>query len=104
MKMQWEKFEGKQYRTEARREPRVTLGAKGTFYLNGVAYDALERPAAVEMLYEGNRRIIGLKPIDPRRDNAFLIKHHGKGRQLQTPLSCRLLLAVSPKVQPHPAF
>ena len=40
MNMKWETFEGRQYRVKARTEPRVTLGAKGTFYLNGVAYDA----------------------------------------------------------------
>ena len=79
MQNKWETFEGRQYRTEARTEPRVTLGAKGTFYLNGKAYEALKRPTAVEMLYEGSRRIIGLKPIDPRKRNAFVIKHHGKG-------------------------
>ena len=75
----WETFEGRQYRVEARTEARVTLGAKGTFYLNGVVYEALERPAAVEMLYDGNRRIIGLKPTDPRRHNAFIVKQHTKG-------------------------
>jgi len=79
MNMKWEVFEGKQYRSEARTEPRVTLGAKGTFYLNGKAFDALERPGAVEMLYEGNQRIIGLRPIDPTHHNAFIVKHHGKG-------------------------
>src|SRR6185503_18642779 len=79
MKMQWTVFEGRQYRTEARKYPRVSLGAKGTFYLNGIAHDALDRPAAVELLYEGNHRVIGLRPIDPRKDNAFVIKHHGKG-------------------------
>lgn len=31
------------------------------------------------MLYDGNRRIIGLKPTDPAKRNAFAIKHHGKG-------------------------
>jgi hypothetical protein len=79
MKMQWTTFEGRQYRREARKYPRVTLGAKGTFYLNGAAFEAMDRPAAFEMKYEGNYRIIGLKPTDPRRDNAFVIKHHGKG-------------------------
>jgi hypothetical protein len=77
MKMQWEHFEGKQFGRTARQEPRVTLGTRGTIYMNGIAYDAFERPAAVEMLFEGNRRVIGLKPIDPRRDNAFAVKHHG---------------------------
>lgn len=79
MKMQWEVFEGKQYQRTSRNEPRVTLGAKGTFYLNGAAYDELERPPAVEFLYEGNARVIGLRPVDPQKHNAFVIKHHGKG-------------------------
>ena len=30
------------------------------------------------MLFDGNRRAIGLKPIDPRKRNAFVIKPHGK--------------------------
>ena len=57
----------------------MTLGAKGTFYLNGIAFDALDRPAAVEMLFEGNHRLIGLKPTDPKKHNAFAVKHHGRG-------------------------
>jgi hypothetical protein len=74
-KMGWEVFRGRQNRVERRKEPRVTLG-KGAFYLNDKAFEVLERPAAVEMLYDGNRRIIGLRPIDPRKDNAFLLKEH----------------------------
>ena len=50
MNRHWETFQGQQYKHTARKEARVTLGAKGTFYLNGIAYDALERPGAVEML------------------------------------------------------
>ncbi len=79
MNRQWITFEGRQHRTLARREPRVTLGHKGTFYLNGIAYELLGSPAAVEMLFDGNRRIIGMRPIDPRKRNAFSVKHHGKG-------------------------
>lgn len=78
MKTNWETFEGQQYRATARKEPRVTLGLKGTFYLNGIAYEALGAPAAVEMLYDGNRRIIGLRPVDIKKRNAFAIKRHGK--------------------------
>ena len=79
MKMQWERFEGKQFGRRARLGPRVTINTKGTIYMNGFAYDAFDRPAAVEMLYEDNYRIIGLKPVDPQADFAFAIKHHGKG-------------------------
>ena len=31
------------------------------------------------MLFDGNRHIIGLKPTDPAKRNAFAIKHRGKG-------------------------
>ena len=99
MNKQWETFEGRQYRTTARKEPRVTLGAKGTFYLNGIAYAAMGEPAAVEMLFDGNRRVIGLKPTDPTKRNAFAIKHHGKGRELQTHLGRCILHALSVKGQ-----
>ena len=78
MRNQWETFKGRQYRATTRREPRVTLGHKGTFYLNGIAYDLLGRCGAVEMLYDEYQRMIGLKPTDPRSTNAFAIKHHGK--------------------------
>src|SRR5947209_6574280 len=79
MGIRWERFEGQQYRHRARREPRVTLGKKGTFYLNGDAFEVLGAPGAVELLYDGNRRIIGLKPTDPRKRNAFVVKQHGTG-------------------------
>lgn len=78
MKRKWETFEGQQFRLEARRVPRVTLGRKGTFYLNGIAYKALGSPSAVEMLFDGNERIIGIKATDAGKRNAFLIKDHGK--------------------------
>ncbi|MEO6052210.1 MAG: hypothetical protein ABIP78_12895 [Pyrinomonadaceae bacterium] len=45
--------------------------------MTGIAYDAMKRPGAVEMLYDGNRRIIGLSPTDPRKRNAFAVKKHG---------------------------
>ena len=55
---------------------RVTLAPRGVIYLNGKAYDALRRPGAVEMLLDGNRRIIGLKPTDRRHSNAFPVVNH----------------------------
>ncbi len=78
MKRNWDTFEGRQYSTSARKELRVTLGQKGTFYLNGIAFEVLGSPPAVEMLYDSNGRVIGLKPTDGRKRNAFVIKHHGK--------------------------
>jgi hypothetical protein len=77
--MQWTTFEGRQYSKTKSREARVTLGHKSTFYLNGVAYEAMGRPSAVEMLFEGNERVIGLRRTDPSKKNAFKLRLHGKG-------------------------
>jgi len=55
-----------------------------------VAYAALGQPGAVEMLYDGNRRIIGLKPTDPRRHNAFIVKnHHGNYKRISAAAFCQ---------------
>ena len=90
MNIQWETFEGREFSRRARDEARVTLGKKGNIYLNGKAYDLLEQPAAVEILYDGNRRIIGLKPVDPRRTNAFRIKPHtGKYKRISAAAFCQ---------------
>ena len=98
MKTEWESFKGRQYKRDARKEARVTLGAKGTIYLNGVAYDALDRPAAVEMLFNGNRRMIGLKPIDPSKDNAFIVKkHHGNYHRISAAAFCQTLRLKFPR-------
>lgn len=77
MKYNWTRFEGRQHSSTARREMRITIGPRNVIYLNGKAFDALGRHPAVEMLYEGNRRIIGLKPVDPHKSYAFRVKRHG---------------------------
>jgi hypothetical protein len=41
------------------------------------------RPAAVELSYDGNRRVIGIRGTDPRKRNAFPVKHHTSGRYMR---------------------
>jgi hypothetical protein len=77
---QWTVFEGQQFRIKKRSEPRVTLfGARHTFYLNGLAWVTMGSPSAVEFMYDGNTRRIGICPTDPRKKNAFKVMLHGKG-------------------------
>ena len=59
MHRNWDRFEGRQNGRTAKGEPRVTLGAKSVFYLNGTAFDLLEQPVAVEMLFDSNNRVLG---------------------------------------------
>lgn len=64
MNYKWETVEGRQHR-----------------------HDALGGPAAVEILFDGNRPVIGLKPTDPRKRNAFLIKETGSGNYKRLAIS-----------------
>jgi hypothetical protein len=75
---QWTTYTGRAYGRAASDEMRVTIGSKAIVYLNGAAFDVLGQPAAVELCYDGNRRIVGIRPADPRRRNAFPVKrqHH----------------------------
>ncbi len=77
MKKQWEVFKGKANAYSDGSDARVTLG-RNTFYLNGKAFESLGSPAAVEFMFEDNERIIGMRPIDPAKKNAFHIRQHGK--------------------------
>lgn len=78
MKMQWEIFTGKASARSGEGDVRITLG-RNTFYLNGKAFEAFGSPDAVELMFEGNQRIIGLRPIAPDKRNAFRIRRHGSG-------------------------
>ena len=77
MNSKWTRFKGRQHGRTARPGLRVTIGPRHVIYLNGKAFDAIDRHPAVEMLYDGNRRIIGLKPVDPHKSYAFQVKKHG---------------------------
>jgi hypothetical protein len=50
------------------------MSPKKVILLNRVAFEALGGPAAVELLFDETRKVIGLKPIERNRRNAFLVK------------------------------
>lgn len=73
----WTEFQGSPNRTD-KDEARVTLNSRGTFLLNRKAYEAIETPAAVTLLFDENSGIIGLKPADIRLKNSFPIRQKDK--------------------------
>jgi hypothetical protein len=76
MNPKWEKFNGRPFGKLARDEVRVTLAPRSVIYLNGRAFEALGRPGSVELMFDGNRRIIGVTPTDRRHSNAFPVVNH----------------------------
>jgi len=73
----WTEFQGGPNRVE-RDAARVTLNARGTLLLNRRAYEALEAPAAVTLLFDEHEHTIGLKPAELLRQNAFPVKQKDK--------------------------
>lgn len=69
----WILFEG--VPNGKRREmARVTLCPNRVLQFNAHAYQAFGEPKAVEMLFDGNRKMIGLRPCDPHKKNAFTFR------------------------------
>lgn len=73
----WKEFQGSPNRID-KDQARVTLNQRGIFLLNRKAYEALEAPAAVTLLFDENNAVIGLKPADIRLQNAFPLKQKDK--------------------------
>jgi len=72
----WTVFEGIPNR-KRKELARVTLSPNRSLLLNAHAYQAFGEPKAVEMLFDGNRNLIGLRPCDPHKKNAFEFRSAG---------------------------
>ncbi|MBK9214998.1 MAG: hypothetical protein IPM59_05275 [Chloracidobacterium sp.] len=90
MEPKWELFQGRPYGRKSNAGPRVTLGQKGVFYLNRRAFELIGEPKAVEMLFDGGQRLIGVRPSDPKKPNAFPVRLHSGGnyRQINAAAFC----------------
>lgn len=82
MLQHWTIFEGMP-NGKRREMARVTLGPNRALVLNGHAYNAMGEPRAVEMMFDANRNMIGLRPCDPHKKNAFVFKQSKQGKHVQ---------------------
>ena len=89
--IEWQRFTGRQYRKYAGNEPRITLGAKGVFYLNLGAFRMLGEPLAVELMMDKMRHVIGMRPIESRQHSAFRVhkKTQGEYRRINASAFCQ---------------
>lgn len=69
----------KRQRARAADEPYVTIQKKGVFSLNHAAYETLGSPESVELLYDPDARLIGLRKVDPSVDHAYMLRSVGRG-------------------------
>jgi hypothetical protein len=55
-------------------QPFVTIQSKGPLSLNRAAFEALERPEAVALLYDPEERIVGLEKVAPDSLDAYPVR------------------------------
>jgi hypothetical protein len=61
-------------------EPYLTIQRKGIFSLNRPAFEALDRPDWVELLYDSDTRRIGVRKVDSSIDHAYGVRKLGSRR------------------------
>lgn len=59
--------------------PYVTIQKRGTISINQAAYDALGGPAAVELLYDPEEKVVGLRAVDSSAEHAYPVRTAGPG-------------------------
>lgn len=85
MKSRWEIFHGEPNKSRTG-GLRVTLGPKKVFLLNEAVYNALNRPAAVELRFDPETRTIGLAPKDIRHRGRLPHKRQTQQQKIPLPL------------------
>ncbi|WP_073392469.1 hypothetical protein [Jatrophihabitans endophyticus] len=56
------------------RDPQVTIQKRGTITLNAAAYAALHEPQAVELLFDRDDLVLGLRPCEPRLGHGVFVR------------------------------
>lgn len=63
-----------------REQARVTISVNRSILMNDHAFRAFGSPSAVQLMFDGDRRLIGMRPCDPQKKNAFPVKLALQGR------------------------
>lgn len=56
------------------KQPYVTIQRRGTMSFNKAAHRALGSPEAIELLFDANEQIIGVRAVDPHVEHAYPIR------------------------------
>ncbi len=61
------------------KRPEATIQTKGMISLNASAYHALGSPKAVELLYDRDQQVLGMRPVETDAPHAYPIRGVGAG-------------------------
>src|SRR6266581_6931752 len=72
-------FEVFNKRTASARLPAyVSIQKKGIIRMNTPAYALIDEPEAVELLFDGERQVLGLRAVDPAAEHAYMVRAHAR--------------------------
>jgi len=78
MLIRWEEFEGKPTEPKGERL-HVTLNQKNVIFLNRNVHSRLGEPRAVVLMFDKVNSVIGIRPTEPGKKNAFPVKKRPGG-------------------------
>jgi len=70
----WTIFRGKPNSPIGSATMRVTLGPRGDIYMNKAGWESLGKPEAVELMFDKNRDVVGLKKVPTWQENSFPVQ------------------------------
>lgn len=70
----WRTFRGRPNSAVGSSGMRVTIDPRGVIYLNSVAWEAFDKPKAVELMFDEGRDVIGLKATETWAENSFPVR------------------------------
>lgn len=73
--MGFETFTQRTARTES--EPSITIQKRGVISMNKPAYVLLGEPKAVELLYDAEKKVVGLRAATPRKAYSYKVRPVG---------------------------
>jgi hypothetical protein len=68
----------KKNRMPAKGEPAITIQRRGALSLNTAAFEAIGSPDYIELLYDRDERLIGIKGSDEDTPHAYMVRGTGK--------------------------
>jgi hypothetical protein len=69
----------KRQRARPNESPYVTIQRRGTFSFNRAAFSALGEPKAVELLFDREEQLIGVRRVDPTVEHAYIVRPLNRG-------------------------
>jgi hypothetical protein len=96
---EWQIARGSQRRGRVQRPAYVSINKRGEIAMNGRAFDAIQRPWSVTLLYDPKTHTLGVKFPVARDRHFFMTCLYGRGRRMRIVRANRALKQFGIRVE-----